>query len=173
MRRGHASRTTDGVGGAQRAPAAPAGRVRHGHAYPSQVPSRTPDGVDDTQHQPHRHDCLSCCSLAQHHADRLPNRPQQHISHAITSCGLGTGGADCDGSEMRAHQAAATGQAHPSRRDASAPLTCKPHARRSRRCIHSTSRTGNASAPWACRPEPSAQPRARRSRRHTAPAAPT
>ena len=31
-------------------------RVRHGHAAdPSQVPSRTPDGVGDAQHQLHRH----------------------------------------------------------------------------------------------------------------------
>ena len=89
--------------------------------------------------------CLSRRSLAHHHADRPPNRPQQH-SHAITSCGLGSAGSDSDGSGIRAQPAATA-------------------ASEQARC---------ASAPWACsRPEPSAQPHARRSRRHTAPAAPT
>ena len=39
-----------------------------------QVPSRTPDGVGDTQHQLHRHGACPVAHMAHHHADRPPNR---------------------------------------------------------------------------------------------------
>ena len=142
------------------------------------VPSRTPDGVGDTQHQLHRH---GACPVA-HWRIITPIvrriRPQQQHSHAITSCGLGTDGTDCDGSGMRAQPATArcecaAGMCRPE-------PSAQPHARRSQRhtapatptwCLAAQSR-GHSSTAMPSPAAVSARPHARRSQRHTAPAAP-
>ena len=123
-------------------------RVRRGHADPSHKKCPAARQTESATHSTSCTDMVPVPSLtgAPYHADRPPNRSQQH-SHAPSPAAAAVSAARRHGSGIRA-QPAAEQQHMSSRRD--------------------------ASAPWACRPEPiSTQPHARRSRRHTAPAAPT